>query len=206
MPNLAAVQAFAKRNQTLTVVGVGAALVTAFIAVRSFFGGSTAAATTTTSPLYDTTPTGTGGTGVTSSDIADLIAAMTPATSSDGGGGASSGIDLAALIAALTASASSPSSSAGTTVPASSSDGNEYNTTHGSAGAVVSTTADQLPTSSLETKPGISTPPGYVAAAPLTEAAAKAAIAARAKAEGKTPTAAGIEATYQKDLAAAAKK
>lgn len=80
--------AFAKKNQTLTIVGVGAALVTAWIAFRSFTGGGSSGATTTTTPAPTPTP----------------APVDTSGGSTAGGGGASSGIDLASLVAALSGS------------------------------------------------------------------------------------------------------
>ena len=92
--------AFARKNQTLTIVGVGAALLTAFFAFRQISGPSQAPApgpvdTSTAPPPAPVGGGGSGGGGQT------------------GGGGASAGIDLAGL-AALIGAAQSGGSDSGT--------------------------------------------------------------------------------------------
>jgi hypothetical protein len=84
------VVAFAKKNQALTVVGVGAALLTAYFAFRQVTGPSQSAGGTP-APTPSPTPAGAGG-GNAGADT--------------GGGGASAGMDLSGL-AGLLASAQS---------------------------------------------------------------------------------------------------
>jgi hypothetical protein len=91
------VVAFAKKNQALTVVGVGAAILTAYFAFRQVTGPSQSAGGLTPAPAPSPTPAPVGG----------GLGADT------GGGGASSGVDLSAL-AGLLASAQSSGGDQGT--------------------------------------------------------------------------------------------